>query len=76
MQQTNVRQCGYSITSAASASSLSGTVSPSAFDDQLKFCRRLHGEIGSLLALEDAVDISCRQAKLFGKIRPIRDQAA
>src|SRR6201988_2235333 len=26
-------------------------------DDQLKLCRRLHGEIGRLLALEDAIDI-------------------
>ena len=26
-------------------------------DDQLKLCWRLHGEIGRLLTLEDAVDI-------------------
>src|SRR5262245_52700806 len=29
-------------------------------DDQLILCRHLHREIGRLLALEDAVDISCR----------------
>jgi hypothetical protein len=29
-------------------------------DDQLILCRHLHWEIGRLLALEDAVDISCR----------------
>src|SRR5262249_54239338 len=45
-------------------------------DDQLKFCRHLHGEIGRLLALEDAVDISRRQAKLFAANVAIRDQAA
>ena len=45
-------------------------------DDQLKLCRHLHGEIGRLLALEDAVDISCRQAKLFAANVTIRDQGA
>ena len=29
-------------------------------DDQLILCRRLHGEIGRLLTLEDAVDVLCR----------------
>ena len=45
-------------------------------DDQLILCRQLHGEIGRLLALEDAVDISCRQAKLFAANVTLRDQAA
>jgi hypothetical protein len=45
-------------------------------DDQLILCRQLHGEIGRLLALEDAVDISCRQAKLFAANVTIRDQGA
>jgi hypothetical protein len=45
-------------------------------DDQLILCRHLHGEIGRLLALEDAVDISCRQAKLFAANVTIRDQAS
>jgi hypothetical protein len=45
-------------------------------DDQLKPRRHLHGEIGRLLALEDAVDISCRQAELFAANVTIRDQAA
>jgi hypothetical protein len=44
-------------------------------DDQFKLWR-LYGEIGGLLALEDAVDISCRQAKLFAANVTIRDQAA
>ena len=44
-------------------------------DDQLELCRRLHWKVGRLLALEDAVDVSCRLAKLFGDIT-IRDQAA
>src|SRR5690242_21350893 len=43
-------------------------------DDQLKLCRHLHGEIGRLLTLEDAVDISCRQAKLFAANVTIRDR--
>jgi hypothetical protein len=45
-------------------------------DDQLKLGRHLHGEIGRLLALKDAIDISCRQAKLFAANVTIRDQAA
>src|ERR1700739_3138841 len=45
-------------------------------DDQLKLRRHLHGEIGRLLSLEDAVDISCRQAKLFAANVTIGDQAA
>src|SRR5215813_3113737 len=45
-------------------------------DDQLKLCRRLHGEIGRLLTLEDAVDVPCRRAKLFDANVSIRDQAA
>ena len=44
-------------------------------DDQLKLWH-LYGEIGRFLALEDAVDISCRQAKLFAANVTIRDQAA
>jgi len=34
-------------------------------DDQLKLCRHLQWKIGRLLTLEDAVDVPCRQAKLF-----------
>src|SRR6516164_8808035 len=45
-------------------------------DDQLEPCRHLHGKIGRLLALEDAVDISRRQAKLLTANVTIRDQAA
>jgi hypothetical protein len=44
-------------------------------DYQLKLWH-LYGEIGRFLALEDAVDISCRQAKLFNANVTIRDQAA
>src|SRR6266480_4492807 len=45
-------------------------------DDQLKLCRRLQWKIGRLLTLEDAVDVPCRQAKLFVASLTIRDQAA
>ena len=44
-------------------------------DDQLKLCRRLQWKIGRLLTLEDAVDVPCRQAKLFAANVTIRDQA-
>src|SRR6266566_3409069 len=45
-------------------------------DDQLKLCRHLQWKIGRLLTLEDAVDVPCRQAKLFAANVTIRDQAA
>src|SRR6266566_9283998 len=45
-------------------------------DDQLKLCRRLQWKVGRLLTLEDAVDVPCRQAKLFVASLTKRDQAA
>ena len=45
-------------------------------DYQLVFGRRLHWQIGRLLALEDAIDIAGRTAELIGEIRPIGDQPA
>src|SRR5450631_4769174 len=45
-------------------------------DHQLVPCRRLHGEVRCLLALQDAVDITSRAAVLVGEIGAIRDQAA
>src|SRR5437763_4752480 len=45
-------------------------------DDQLKLCRHLQRKIGRLVTLEDAVDVPCRQAKLFAANVTIRYQAA
>ena len=45
-------------------------------DDQLVLGRRLHRQVGRLLALEDAIDIAGRAAVLVDVIRPIGDQAA
>ena len=52
----------YSITSSARASSVGGTVEAERLggpevDHQFVLGRRLHRQIGRLLALEDAVDI-------------------
>ena len=45
-------------------------------DYQLVLGRCLHGQVGWLLALEDAVDIGRRAPVLVDPIRTIRDQAA
>jgi hypothetical protein len=45
-------------------------------DHQLVPGRRLHRQIGRFLALEDAVDISCRTLPQIGYVRPVGDQAA
>ena len=45
-------------------------------DHQLVLGRRLHRQVGRLLALEDAVDVSWRAPVLVEEIRPIGDQAA
>ena len=45
-------------------------------DHQLVFGRRLHRQVGRLLALEDAIDVAGREAVLVDDIRPIGDQAA
>ena len=70
----------YSMTSSARASSVGGTSSPRAFAvfrliTQLVFGRRLHREVGGLLALEDAIDVAGSLPVLVDQIRPIRDQA-
>ena len=71
----------YSITSSARASSVGGTVRPSALAvlrliDQLVLGRRLHRQVGRLLALEDAIDVAGRAPELVDQIGPIGDQAA
>jgi hypothetical protein len=45
-------------------------------DHQFKFGRRLNWEIGWLLALEDAIDVTGRPPELVDSIRPVGDQAA
>src|SRR5262249_32630232 len=45
-------------------------------DDQLVFGRRLHRQIGRLLALQDAIDVAGRTPILVEEIRPVGDQAA
>ena len=45
-------------------------------DHQLVLGRRLHRQVGRLLALEDAVDVAGRAPVLVDQIRPIGDQAA
>ena len=45
-------------------------------DHQFVLGRRLHRQVGRLLALEDAIDVAGRAAVLVDDIRPIGDQAA
>ena len=71
----------YSITSSARASSVGGTVRPSALAvlrliDQLVLRRRLHRKVGRLLALEDAIDVAGRAPVRVDEIGPVGDQAA
>ena len=44
--------------------------------DQLVLGRRLHRQVGGLLALEDAIDVAGRAPVLVDEIRPIGHQAA
>jgi hypothetical protein len=44
-------------------------------DHQLIFRRRLHRQVGRLLALEDAIDVTARLSELTNDINPVRDQA-
>src|SRR6516164_7856842 len=62
----------YSITSSARASTVAGT----SRHDQFVLGRRLHGEVAGLLALKNAIDITCRASLLVEEVRPIADQAA
>ena len=71
----------HSITSSARASSVGGTSRPSALAvlrliTSLVLGRRLHRQVGRLLALEDAVDVVGRAPILVDVIGPIGDQAA
>src|SRR5262249_40646114 len=45
-------------------------------DDELILGRRLHRQVGRFLALEDAIDVSCRASVLIDRISSIRNQAA
>ena len=45
-------------------------------DDQFVLGRRLHRQVGRLLALEDAIDVAGRAPVLVDQIRPVGDQAA
>jgi hypothetical protein len=43
-------------------------------DHELVFVWRLHRQVGRLLTLEDAIDVTGRLPKLVGNIRPIAEQ--
>ena len=71
----------HSITSSARASTVGGTVEAERLggleiDHQLVLGRRLHRQVGRLLALEDAVDVAGRAPVLVDEIRSIGDQTA
>jgi hypothetical protein len=71
----------YSITSSARPSSIGGTSRPECLgglevDYQLVLGRCLHRQVGRLLALENAIDISCRAAELIDIIGAIGHQTA
>ena len=71
----------HSITSSARASSDRRHVEAERLgglevDHQLVLGRRLHRQVGRLLALEDAIDVAGRAPVLVDQIRPIGDQAA
>ena len=70
------KQHHYSITSSARASTVGGTSRPSAFAvlrlmTSLVLGRRLHRQIGRLLALEDAIDVAGSLTILFDQIGPV-----
>jgi len=45
-------------------------------DHRFVLCRRLHRQVGGLLALEDAIDVTGCLPELGDVIRPVREQAA
>ena len=45
-------------------------------DYQLILCRRLHRQIGRLLALEDAIDVTGGAAVLIDRVYPIHEEGA
>ena len=66
---TAAKSIAYSITSSARASSVGGTVEAERLgglevDHQFVLGRRLHRQVGWLLALEDAVDVAGRASEL------------
>ena len=70
----------HSITSSARASSGRRNVEAERLgglevDDQLVLGRRLHRQVGRLLALEDAVDVAGGASILVDQVRPVGDQA-
>ena len=70
----------HSITSSARASSEWGTVEPKRVgslevDHQLVLGRRLHWQVGRLLALENAIHVPCRAPILVDDIGSVRNQA-
>ena len=69
----------YSITSSARASTRrrhgeAERLRGLEIDHQLEFGRRLHRQVGRLLALEDAIDVAGGLPVLVDPIRPIGDQ--
>ena len=71
----------YSITSSVRASSDDRDVEAERLgglevDHQFVLDRRLHRQVGGLLAFEDAIDVAGRAPKLVDQVRPIGDQAA
>ena len=75
------KSIGYSMTSSASARSLSGTVNPSALAVFMLITSSnltgvLDRKLARLLAFEDAVGIGRRTPVLINKNRAVRDQAA
>ena len=71
----------YSITSSARAGAATAHVQAERLggleiDDRLVLDRRLHRQVGWLLALEDAIDVAGRLPVLVDLDRPVGDQAA
>ena len=71
----------HSITSSARASTRRRHVEAERLgglevDDQLEFGRRLHWQVGGLLALEDAIDVAGSQPELVDLIGSVGHQSA
>jgi hypothetical protein len=70
----------HSITSSARARTVEGTSRPSAFAvlrlSTVLFDWHLHGKVGGLLSLKNAINVSGSASVLINVIRPIANQAA
>jgi hypothetical protein len=71
----------HSIASSARASTVWGNFDAERrrgleIDHQLVLRRRLHRQVGRLLALENAIDVAGRPPVWIDRIRPVGDQAA